>query len=326
MSRPGVLSVRNRSVDTFLGTFRGPRSDSVESDRGLACVVVTLRSIAHWFDPRRRVITALLAAWVAIVVIGAGNHPRGSKWIAVPDLGGLVAAILGLTALVGAVMTVVMRHRRRNPKGPRGSRSIRGLMLLTIGVVGLALAFGPRDIGEGELLPEQPVTAEPEIAPTETEVEDDGVDRREIVTLVLVVIVTAGVLVWSRSRVTADPSDVRSDEDQPLVQDLGPALDQATTFLMHGRDPRTAVLAAYAELERALSDRGRSRDPAETPTEHLARVLGSDPVVAEPAVRLGALYELARFSDHPITATDQHHAATALDRARHELAAPAGAP
>jgi hypothetical protein len=81
-------------------------------------------------------------------------------------------------------------------------------------------------------------------------------------------------------------------------------------------------LAAYASLERALTERGHGRDPAETPTEHLARVLADDPGLAPPAIQLGALYELARFSDREITIDDQHRAAESLDRARHRLATP----
>ena len=80
-----------------------------------------------------------------------------------------------------------------------------------------------------------------------------------------------------------------------------------------------AVLAAYASLERALAERDRPRHPAETPTEHLARVLAAFPMVASPAVRLGQLYEVARFSDHPITNNDRNRAGEALARARRAL-------
>jgi hypothetical protein len=51
----------------------------------------------------------------------------------------------------------------------------------------------------------------------------------------------------------------------------------------------------------------------------MARALAVIPTVAGPATGLGALYELARFSDHPISEADSRRAAAALDEARGSL-------
>jgi hypothetical protein len=53
----------------------------------------------------------------------------------------------------------------------------------------------------------------------------------------------------------------------------------------------------------------------------MARVLADIPVLAIPAMRLGNLYQVARFSREVITEEQRHDAARALDQARDSLAA-----
>lgn len=287
--------------------------------------MTTLRSMVRWFDPRRRLIAVFLAAWVVVVVTGAGERSRASARFGVPDLSGLVAATLSLSAVVGLVVLIVMRPRLGGGASSRRASSIRGLLLLTIVIVMLVLVFGDRDTSEE---PEAEPAATPEVdvvsgdSETPTDKNGGATDSSDIVALILVAAVAAGVLVWSGSRPQPDPAGADIEVELPVVPDLAPAFGEATALLLHGRDPREAVLAAYASLERALTGRGHGRDPAETATEHLARVLADDPGLAAPAIELGALYELARFSDREITIDDQHRAAESLDRARHKLATP----
>jgi hypothetical protein len=288
--------------------------------------MTTLRSMVLWFDPRRRLIASALAAWVVLVVAGAGERPGGSEWIGIPDLGDLMAASLGLSALVGLAVFIVMRPRLRGGASQQRERSKRGLLLLAIVVIVMAvLAYGGRDLFD-DLSEEPPPEAEQEFVlgagDAQTDGNEGGTDGGDIATLLIVAVIAAGVLVWSGSRSPQDPLGGDTDAEPLVEHDLSPALDEATALLVHGSEPRSAVLAAYATLERALAERGHGRHLPETPTEHLARVLADDPGLAPPAIRLGALYELARFSDREITLDDQRSAAVSLDRARHELATP----
>jgi hypothetical protein len=142
--------------------------------------------------------------------------------------------------------------------------------------------------------------------------------RNSLAALVAMGAIAVAVLVWTRRRLVQVPGTT----SQPALEsDIAPALDIATSHLLEGSDPRTSVLAAYASLESSLAKQGRQRELSETPTEHLARVLRELPQVSGPAVQLGRLYELARFSDHSITREDQLAAAQALDRARQDLRA-----
>lgn len=287
--------------------------------------MATLRVIVTWFNARRRLVAVALFGWSVLVVIGAGRAPDSDAWILLPDLGGLLIAAVGLLAMLGAVVVVYVRPTRKAGLGPRPTLSIRAMILVAIVFVLGAMLFDPVQPPEeeGPAEPESGLTAQQE----QGGVADDppgGAEDSDLVWLAVAGVVAGAVLWWSRRHSTAAAAGVGDRHDVLLDEDLGAAIDEATQLLEFGAEPRLAVLTAYASLERALAERGQYRDPAETSTEHVARVLTAIPVLAGPAVRLGRLYELARFSDHPITGEDQMGAAEALAQARRTLVTLAG--
>jgi Domain of unknown function (DUF4129) len=78
-------------------------------------------------------------------------------------------------------------------------------------------------------------------------------------------------------------------------------------------DPRAAVIATYAEMERTLARRRMPRDPAEAPREYLARILDGLRRSRAAAGRLTVLYERARFSVHTIDSAMKGHAIDSLE-------------
>jgi hypothetical protein len=74
-------------------------------------------------------------------------------------------------------------------------------------------------------------------------------------------------------------------------------------------------------MERSLADRGTSRTAADTPDELLARAVGAGTVRGPAAGRLTALFYEARFSTHPVAASQRAAASAALDELAAELAA-----
>jgi hypothetical protein len=126
------------------------------------------------------------------------------------------------------------------------------------------------------------------------------------------------VFLWTRRRLAAT---LGTGSEPPLEAGIAPGIGLAADHLLHGTDPRASVLAAYASLEASLAEQGHGRGLSETPTEHLRRALAEVPEVGGPAIKLGELYEIARFSDIPITSEDQRLAASELDRARRQLMA-----
>ena len=87
-----------------------------------------------------------------------------------------------------------------------------------------------------------------------------------------------------------------------------------------GREPRAAIIACYAAMERGFAAAGSAPAVADTPAEVLARATRAGLVRAEPAETLTGLFRRARYSTQPMTSTDSRVAADALTELRTDLA------
>lgn len=86
---------------------------------------------------------------------------------------------------------------------------------------------------------------------------------------------------------------------------------------LHGEpDPRRAVIAAYAAMERSLAGAGFGRRRSEAPLEYLRRVLAAPTHAADDLRTITLLYQHAKFSDHPVVEAMRSRAIDALDRIR----------
>ena len=99
----------------------------------------------------------------------------------------------------------------------------------------------------------------------------------------------------------------------------GAAVQAALSALESTDDPRSAVIAAYAAMERTLAAHGLRRSPAEAPREYLRRVLVASSATQQEATTLTASFEEARFSLHPITEQIRDRALSALSSMRRRL-------
>jgi uncharacterized protein DUF4129 len=102
---------------------------------------------------------------------------------------------------------------------------------------------------------------------------------------------------------------------------LSAALDESLDDLRAERDPRRAVIAAYARMERTLGRHGLPRRPFEAPLEYLARVLHELRVRSGAVLALTELFERAKFSRHEIDAEMKDEAIGALIAVRDDLEA-----
>lgn len=128
---------------------------------------------------------------------------------------------------------------------------------------------------------------------------------------ILLLAAGAGYVLWERRRRR------RGDEDADVdAAPLAAAIDVSLDELRSERDPRRAVIAAYAEMERSLADAGVPREPFETSREFVARILSRAGAAAPDARRLADLFQLARFSRHPIDDRMRRDAITALEAVR----------
>jgi multisubunit Na+/H+ antiporter MnhG subunit len=127
-------------------------------------------------------------------------------------------------------------------------------------------------------------------------------------------LVIGGVLVIVRRR----PRPPRPD-GLSLAEELSLVAAESIEDLRRERDPRRAVIAAYANMERALAAHGLPRRGAEAPFEYLARIL-RELEVREDAVRaLTQLFEYAKFSTHEIDTGMKEEAIAAFAAIRDDL-------
>jgi hypothetical protein len=131
-----------------------------------------------------------------------------------------------------------------------------------------------------------------------------------------------GAVWWSWRR---RPSELRPLADEPTVADeLAATLSDAIDDLEAEPDPRVAVIAAYARMERVLGRSGTRRAPSETALEYLQRVLLELTTRGDAVARLTVLFERAKFSRHEIDPGMKRDAIAALRAIRDDLqAAPA---
>jgi hypothetical protein len=133
------------------------------------------------------------------------------------------------------------------------------------------------------------------------------------------VAVTAGLVAAVLFRKTPPTVSIQVATPQDAAAEI---LDEGLGALLAERDPRRAVIAAYVAMERAMARQGKPRRAHEAPTEYLARVLGVAPSRAADLDQLVGLYELARFSEHAVTASMRDAAIDAVRGLRTELQEP----
>jgi len=284
------------------------------TDRGISNA---LRVIRTRLASRRGLITLGLVGWVILIVIGAGRPVESDDWLTLPDLGGILLILVGLLTIVSLIVLVVLRPvNSQRGRATARKRSSMTTLLVAIALVLLIVALAPRP---GEEPPPEPDVTSFMAPPDSVAVAspEGGVSGADVTALLLIAGIALAVIAWS-ARSGQSAESAMAEED--VLEQLGPAIDAAAKRLQLGSDPRSAVLASYAGLEGALAQQGEMRRPNDTPAEHLERALAAVPEIARPAVHLGRLYEIARFSDHTITEDDRRRAATALERARRTLA------
>ncbi|MGH3127279.1 MAG: DUF4129 domain-containing protein [Gaiellaceae bacterium] len=104
-----------------------------------------------------------------------------------------------------------------------------------------------------------------------------------------------------------------------LAEQLAVVLDETLDDLRAEADPRRAIIAAYARLERVLAANGIPRRASETSHEYLARVLNNLELDSGAVERLTALFTRAKFSPHDVDTAMKEEAIGALEQVRNEL-------
>jgi hypothetical protein len=129
-------------------------------------------------------------------------------------------------------------------------------------------------------------------------------------------------VLWLRfgDRVPRLPADFA-----PIHRPLAAAVETSLDDLRREPDARLAIVRIYQNFERALAGAAFPRRPWETPLEFMRAALGRLPLPAAATRSLTRLFEIARFSRHPIGGAERERAwqslveiRNALDRQRRE--------
>jgi Domain of unknown function (DUF4129) len=133
--------------------------------------------------------------------------------------------------------------------------------------------------------------------------------------------VVAAAYLRAKGRVRRRDADEASDD--ALAEELAALLDDTLDDLRAEPDPRRAVIAAYARMERALSAYGLPRHPFEAPLEFLERASPElrerHPAGLRLVFELSHLFERAKFSHHAVDEEMKADAIASLEGLRDEL-------
>ena len=142
---------------------------------------------------------------------------------------------------------------------------------------------------------------------------------------VLVVVLVAATVIREFARRRAGRSGRLERPAASTADDLVAALDAGLVELSDAdRDPRRAVIACWVRLEQAAAAAGTRRNPGDSPTDLVSRLLTEQRVDGHLLEELAEVYRQARYATHSVDDQMRVQARTALERLRADLGA--GAP
>ena len=275
---------------------------------------------------RTLAVAAAVIVLVAVVAVASGGStPSGAVGAHRPSEA-LLDAVVSLFVVGMAIATVVVAvmvsffGRYQADGSPRKRKStvqslvtfLVAMALLTIVVRSLAGSVGPR------LRPPAPQGA---AGGGGSDARPSGYEPDFVVWPVLAVAALAAVAVVAWWLAARGRRRAREPLGTTPAEALADVLAETLDDLRAERDPRRAVIAAYARMERALAASGLPRDPAEAPEEYLRRILSDVAVTGRAATRLTSLFAWARFSGHDVRPEMKDEAIETLEQVQRELAA-----
>lgn len=278
-----------------------------------------------------RTAAAVLPALVVVVLVtvvaiaSTGSTPGGSRETRPPSVTlydtlftlGLVAVVAG-----GLILLYGLLQRKAIAREVATGKYRRTSVVTYLAFFALFTGFTywrmsawtvPEQQEEDEpvLRGERKLPTLPEEAETSYEPSVSWIPIVVVVGLVLAAIVAYAVAERRASR--GRPTE------RALAEQLALVLDDTLDDLRAEADPRKAIIAAYARLERVLGANGIPRRAAEAPGEYLERVLHDLALDSVAVVRLTDLFTRAKFSQHDVDLAMKEEAISALEHVRDEL-------
>ncbi len=279
------------------------------------------------FDPVRAggavLAVLLLLAVVALAASAGGPATGGAGRDYVDPLATLLFVLGGVwvaALLVASPLMTGLTLTGGEPKPRRWHGNVlAGVVFFTLILAGLAVLRKLRpggDSGDDTRAETGQTATSPEATARVPTIDPASIDW-----LVVGLVFVAALVGFSILAAVLVRPKGRSMPELEARKELERMLDETLDDLHRERDPRRAVIAAYARMERSLGTYGLPRRPAEAPLEYLGRVLAELTGSAAAARRLTGLFERAKFSEHSIDARMKEDAIAAVGSVRDELRA-----
>jgi hypothetical protein len=271
---------------------------------------------------------AVLALVAVVAIAATGSTPAGTADGRPPSetlLDTFFSLALVLLVAAAAIVVYALLQRRAIAEEIASGRYRRSTFLTWVVIASLfAIAMWLGQRGLNPLRGDAPTVDigadrgrayEPDEALT-----DEAAYRAEFAWIpVLVVVALTAIAVLAYVLAQRRHRTARAEDETSLGERLADALDDTLDDLRAEPDPRRAVVAAFARLERTLGAAGVPRARSETADEYVARVLGLLEVPSDAVRRLTELFDRAKFSQHVIDEEMKEDAIGALVRVRDEL-------
>lgn len=141
----------------------------------------------------------------------------------------------------------------------------------------------------------------------------------------IALLIAAIFLTWLFWPAQRRPRPTRQGAAEETKQPMVEAVDDTIDVLRAIRDPRQAIIAAYAAMEASLMRAGVRRRRSDTPLEFLSHALAAVLGISVDARRLTYLFEFAKFSPHDVDESMRADALGALLNIRARMTATASA-
>ena len=282
---------------------------------------------------------ALALAALALALLGvAGLASSVSAWHATRAAGAPTTALQGLAAAAGVVLVIALLLLWvETPTAPRLKRKRRTLGGDEFEELGASLWASGKALAVGLLalaifcIAALPLLS-PASAPSQSLIgahssaragpsRSQGGSAHSVnlgwllvpIAVTFTILTPAAVLVRRRRLKSGDAAHA----EEPSA--LGRAVRASIAALESERDPRRAILRAYARMEQAFRNVEIERARDETASEFLGRTMRRLPVSAGAAAALTERFEEVRYSRHQITEADREQALVSLYRVEREL-------
>ncbi len=271
----------------------------------------------------------VLALLGVVAVAASGSTERGSDETRRPsDIVLDTFFTFALLALVPAAALLVyglMQRREIAEEVASGKYRRTGTLLsfvILAGAFALAWYLRPRHL-TGVFARDEEETLQPELLEPRPERPDPSGTYEPEVAWIPILVVGALAAIAIGAYIVAARRRARAFDPGPsrLAETVASLLDESLDDLRAETDPRRAVIATYARLERTFADAGLARLRQETAEEHVGRILGHLDVDNRLVRRLMGLFTRAKFSHHAVDESMKDEAIAALAQIRDELRA-----